>query len=534
MKKRLLCLVLAFVMMFSLIACGGEGTTSGNETVSNGQEIVSDDQGNQLSAPEAAIQARKDSGEYPTIVMAFASFTGPSDGAARVNAAIKKYTEEIYGISLEINNYDLGSWVQQMQLAFTSGEQIDLYSSVILGYSNMVNLGATINLEENGLLETYGQGIIDTIGWDYIETCRLNGEVHGVPNLKEFANGTGGVFISKQFLDGIGYDYEAVIAEQAGKVGFVLDNTIKADYDMVTEIFAQLKAAYPDKTVLSANGYDYHVISVDPAGGDSFGVLFADSTDLVLENLYESEEWLEYVQHVYKWNQAGYISPDALTDSEDATVKIQAGEIMAWISNTKPDQTEAYEDLPAGSAICFMLGDYFSKSTGVNDMPWCIGSGCEDPVAAMQILNALYTDPVLLNLLALGEEGIDYVRNEDGTVGLPEGVTADQIEYSLGVVWEMPNQFLAYSAGDAWEKYNAMNTSAVKSPAAGFIFDNSSVQNEQVALNNVIAEYYKQIMYGFVDPAEAVPEMIAKLKAAGYDTYVAEKQRQLNEWAAAN
>ena len=82
------------------------------------------------------------------------------------------------------------------------------------------------------------------------------------------------------------------------------------------------------------------------------------------------------------------------------------------------------------------------------------------------------------------------------------------------------------------EQYVAMNTEAKKSLAAVFIFDPSSVQNEYIALTNVWDEYSSQLMFGFVDPDEKTPELVEKLKAAGLDTYMAEKQRQLDEWAA--
>lgn len=165
-----------------------------------------------------------------------------------------------------------------------------------------------------------------------------------------------------------------------------------------------------------------------------------------------------------------------------------------------------------------------------------MGSNCEDPVAAMQLLNAFYTDPVLANLLCWGEEGVDYVLDSDGMATVPEEMTGDDVVYKFEVRWETPNQFLAYipkgQPADLWEQYDKMNAAAKRSLAEGFVFDNSSVQNEYIALTNVWEEYAAQLMFGFVDPDEKTPELVEKLKAAGLDTYMAEKQRQLDEWAA--
>ena len=516
--KRILCFVFAGIILLSLILSGCEKMK---------QSELSDSD----SDAERAIQERIESGNYPKIVMAIASFTGPSKGAARVNEAIKAYTEKTYGISLEIRNYDSGNYVQQMQLAFAAKDQVDLFSCVLIGYANAVNQGYALDLEQGQLLEKYGSEIVETVGLEYVETCRIKGNLYGIPNIKEYSNGIGGIFIPKVYLDTIGFDYESIMQKQRSD-RFVLDNTIWATYEMVDGIFAQLKQAYPDKYVFGPQENENHAVAVDFVGGDCFGVLFDDSETLELESMFENEQWLEYVRHVYMWNQAGYISPDALTDTTDVNLAVQKGEILTWLSNTKPGQAEAYDAV--GGCVCFMLGDYFSASDAVNGMPWCIGANCVDPVAAMQILNALYNDPVLVNLIGIGEEGKDYVLHEDGTLGLPEDMSAEGIEYSLGVIWELPNQFLIHSAAEQWDAYSEMNEASKKSLAAGFVFDNSSIESEYFALTNVYSEYRSQLMLGFVNPDEVVPELMEKLNAAGYDKYVAEKQRQLNLWAEEN
>ena len=75
-----------------------------------------------------------------------------------------------------------------------------------------------------------------------------------------------------------------------------------------------------------------------------------------------------------------------------------------------------------------------------------------------------------------------------------------------------------------------MNTTANKSKALGFMFDSTSVSNEIAALNNVVSEYSASIDCGAADPATAIPEFNEKLYAAGLQTVMDEKQKQLNEW----
>ena len=85
-----------------------------------------------------------------------------------------------------------------------------------------------------------------------------------------------------------------------------------------------------------------------------------------------------------------------------------------------------------------------------------------------------------------------------------------------------------------YEETEKFNDNSKKSKALGFSFDNSSVMTEYTALVNVQNEYINQIMLGFVEPEAALKEMNEKLYAAGLEKYMAEKQKQLDVWAAAN
>ena len=102
----------------------------------------------------------------------------------------------------------------------------------------------------------------------------------------------------------------------------------------------------------------------------------------------------------------------------------------------------------------------------------------------------------------------------------------------------MPNQFIARiwegDSLDLWTTMQNYNDNALASKAMGFTFDNSDVSAEYTALTNVYTEYRNQLEYGFLDPETGIPEMVNRLKAAGLDDYIAEKQAQLDAWAAAN
>ena len=67
----------------------------------------------------------------------------------------------------------------------------------------------------------------------------------------------------------------------------------------------------------------------------------------------------------------------------------------------------------------------------------------------------------------------------------------------------------------------------------GFAFDSTTITTELTAVTNVYEEYQKSLEYGFVDPEVGIPEMLEKMNNAGLAKIIAEKQAQLDAWAAA-
>ena len=558
MKKKLLACLLAGTMgAAALSACGSSDSSSSSSSSSSESGTAETASTESTSAAESgtesstesatsseeddgltqeardAIAERKESGDYPTVVMAFMNFSGSPSGLDRINEAISEITEEKLGIDVELIIMDSASYQQDINLMLSSGEQVDLFNAIRPGLSSCVNNGYVLDLEEDGLLEKYGSGIADAVGQDYIDSCRINGTLYGLPTNKDNAAGKFGIAIPAQYLDEIGVDYESMYADED-------DEIIYTDMDTIDDILAKLHEHYPDKTTLFVDKGTVvsQCLSIDELGSDPFGVLLDPTNSLEVEDLFSSDLYMDLCKKWYEWNQAGYLSQDALTETTATTVQVKAGSLCAYKTATKPGIRQQESNLCGMDMVIFQLGDDFMASNACTSMPWCINSQTENPVAAMQVLNAFYTDPELSTLLCWGEEGVDYVNTEDGHHTFPEGVDADNAEYYNNVNWELPNQFIAGvwegDDLDLWDQMKEFNDSAERSKAFGFTFDNSSVSSEYTALENVYEEYRDQIELGFVDPEEAIPEMVQELKDAGLDTYIAEKQSQLDAWAEEN
>ena len=545
-KKSLLAMGIATSMaMTALAGCGSQGAASADATpaadtgakeTSAASDSAQSDAAVDADAAQAAIDARKaeaeKSGEYQKVVVSFFDWTGAPAGLERVNEEISKHTRETLGLDVELLIIDSAAYTEDIKLMLSSGEQVDLFSTCGPGYMTCVNNGYTADLEENGLLDTYGSELKAMIRPEYLDACRVDGVLHGVPPIKDYAIQTATILIGTEYLEGAGVDLTKFSKDDLGYY--------KATWDDVDEMFAAIHAAFPDKTVYSTQDNLLTQGScVDNIAGDYYGTLLDPSKSLEIKNVYESDLFKEWAERAYKWNQAGYISGDAMSDKTGASARIKSGSYMAMMSQAKPAYQNQINGECGRDMTIFDVGESFMSSSAVSAFPWCMNQATEDPIAAMQVLNALYTDPVVANLACWGQEGVEYVVNSDTSIKWPDGINADNSEYYPNVLWLMPNQYAAHvwegDPVDVGEQTAAFNDECpVKSKALGFTWDNSEYVAEYTALQNAYEEFGPQVVYGFTDPETGLKQLNDALYAAGLEEYMNAKQAALTEWAEAN
>jgi putative aldouronate transport system substrate-binding protein len=525
--KRNMCILGCVVLLFAGLA-GCSAKNSGGSSAS-----VSDPS---LSAADQAIAKRKaeakKTGKYPKVVMCFMNWAGAPKGIARINKTISDYTEEKLGLDVELEILDAASYSQGMTLMLSSGEQADIFNAITMGYTPSVNKGFCLDLEDKNLIQTYGKGILDTMGKTLTDACRIGGKLYGLPQQRDMAIGVFGIAVGKEYLDGIGYKYDSMYTAENNEI-------IYTSMDEISSLFAKLHTKYPDKYVFAPQEATLgQGLVYDGIGGDNYGVLLDPEHSLDVEDFWSSGMFHDFCSLMYSWNQKGYISKDALTDDTASTLQVKAGSALSYATATKPGIKQQESNLCGRPMIIFQTGPDFMKSSSPSSMPWCINSSSADSVAAMQFLNACYTDPVISNLLCWGEEGKEYRKTADGHIAFNDGITAQNSEYYNNVNWELPNQFIAHvwegDDIDIWTRMEKFNNNAKVSKAMGFAFNNTSVANEYTALTNVYKEYAFQLIYGFTNPDTGIPVMVAKMKAAGLDTYIDAKKKALTAWAGTN
>ncbi len=466
---------------------------------------------------------------YDKLVMAFrTNATVPSEQKiAQVEEAVNQITRDAIGAEVQLIIIQSGSYNQQMQLMLSGSEQLDVIG-VHQGFmASAISSGQLMDIE--ALLNEYGQGIKGVLPETLLRSGQFDGTMYCVPILADMGTGNGYYVMRKDIVEKYGIDIQSI-----------------KTYEDLSAVFAIVHENEPNMTVVAprnaGNSFLEYSCNWDRLG-DYMGVLdhWADNLDIV--NLFETQSYRDYLDIVRDWYQKGYISPDVANAVDSGQEQMKAGTLFSYCAANKPGE-DAQEYLATGREV-----------VGVQLLPtltvtftiwqWGIPENSASPEKAMQMLNMLYTNKEVINLLAFGIEGEDYAVREDGRIGYPEGVDSSNVGYSLaGVLWGFGNEFNAHvwetNDADIWEqtrKWNEVGNPDMPyhvSKAYGFRFNSEPVQNELAAVTNVYKEYNMSLECGLLNPDEVLEEMNERLYAAGLQKILDEKQAQIDAWAQTN
>ncbi len=522
--KKGLSIVLCLAVMISVVAgCSGpvNATPSGTSVATAPPASTN----TELPVTNTEFGGKK-------VVIGFYAGTIAQKGVDRVNGKIKDYVKENFNIDLGIQYIGFADYKQSINMMLSSGEQMDVFCSGMLGFSNTVANESLYDMNKDDLIRKYGQDILKLVDPSFLVGCQVDNALYGIPCMRDLAVGMWCIVFDRKYLDGINYDFSKIDTEACNP----------STTEEMTELFGKLHNAYPNVNVIFPWGYQYlnQKFVYDPIGGDNFGVLLDPVNSLEVSDLFTSDMFKKYCELMYSWNKAGFISKDAATETQSGGAQIIAGTLMADTTGGKPGIVQQKEVERGGiDSIAFQLGPDFVRAEQATTAAWSINSNTDAPEASMVVLNSFYSNPVLTNLVLWGEKDKDYVVTKDGHVDFPDGVTKETSEYyNLLPAWALPCEYTTLvrkgSPIDLWEQTIKFNNTSAKSKAIGFSFDSSRVSAEYTALTNVWLEYANGLLFGQVDPAVGIPELQKRLKDAGLDKYIEAKKSALDAWAAKN
>ena len=507
--KKVAALAMATAMAASMAACGGSSSTSTTST--------------------AAGDTKSDSGNYDQVVYAYATFNNiPSEEDLDVvEEEINKITREKINAEVTLKPVSIADYVNKVSLSLQGGEKIDVYQS-LGNFGNCVSTDMCYDITD--LIDSCAPGTKEFLGDKFLDACKVNGKLYGIPTYKPFA-------LTPMII------YRQDIADELG-----IDMSTVNSVEDITDVLRKVKESKPDMIPLSpvqsgVSGLEMTMGDVDWLSDDYYkpvGVLM--DGDMTVQDLYSTDIFQSRCDLARTWYNEGLIMKDAATTTSTAAECMSSGNYFGYIAAYSYPEADTAASLQAQCGNydigAKMIGDAYLGTGDINAVSWMIASTTDVPEAALKFLDLTYTDKDIVNLLIYGIEGRDYVMNDDGTVSYPEGEDSTTVPYTaqlscgtLGNFFNMYPTAGTSSESLAWEQ--KQNEEAKTSPAMGFTFDSSKLNTQYTAVKNAISQYLPGLLCGSVDPDTELAKFQQALQDAGYQDILSAKQEQLDAWKAA-
>lgn len=427
---------------------------------------------------------------------------------------VSKITKEKIGVGVKMYMVTNADYPRKIQTMLNSGEEFDL---CFINNAQLDNMRKGNFVELTDLLQNQGKDMLEAIPAETFDAAKIDGKLYGIPTYKEIAwQNTWMVNVPIAEKYNIDYKNELTTLE---------------DMEPILEKVKQGEGA----GFLPLMPYSAGMIGVIPyefVGDTIFGTRLnydnPEDVDHKIVNVYETEEAKEHLKTMRRYYEKGYLPQDVTASVSDNEKK------GTWFVNLNSYQPE-YEISDSAAKgykidVVYRHKPIITSTTGaMNGIP----VSCKRPEKAMEFLNLVNTDKEIRNLIGYGIKGVHYNLNDEGKRVLTQ---QGKDNYGSMPQYAIGNLFLTDLSendnDDKWERFKEYNASAIDSPLKGFFFDSKAVKNEIAAMENVISQYKKDLLFGRVDPDVVLPEFLQKLKDVGSEKVQAEMQRQYDEFLA--
>ncbi len=538
MKRKLSLVLVLMMLIMTLAACGSKQASKENDPTVEATKAPAEETKETAPTEEPASQG---SDLEPVTLKWYLHGSNVTDDSAVLEKA-NEYLKEKINVTLEPIWGTWGDFDNNAVMAINGGDNVDIYFTCSWSadeYNAFAKKGAWVRLDnpDNNLIEKYGKETFDLLPEVLANGAKINGSdgygVYAVPGYKDIATQNC-------------WDINVALLQ---KYGYTIDDIANADYYSFGDILAKVKAGegenfYPllvEGAVLERMVNNSIIVTGD-AGTNNLLSYYINPTDTTAEgpygnkilNKFETPEYKKFAEKTREYFLAGYIDP-ALGNANQAndirSAKQLTGEyLIGTQSYALGYEVQASKERGFEVAMVPCTPAYVDTTSSQGAM-MAISTASKNPERAMMFLNLLNTDPYLMTLLNYGVEDVHY-NLINGEAFFTEK-RSDYMPWTngMGNVTLLPPQ--EGQGADFWDKFKDYYGSAGEIPILGWAFDQTKVQNEMSALVNVAAEYVLSLNTGTVDPAEALPKFLEKLKENGMEKVVTEANAQLEAFLKA-
>ncbi len=499
MKKRLLSIFMGAVLTVSaLVGCGSAADTNSAS-----------------GATDATVAGASKTEDAGSITIYY-----PGDETERFSEFLKtEFAEKVYndiGLKVDMVFVPWDQYWTKKEIMLAANENIDLYWDGLANLSLIVNKKQAQPLDE--LIQEYGQDMLKVLPMSQIQGGTVDGQIYGIPSAYGPSSGI--------------YQLVCVRQDILEAVGM---NDLKTPDDLM-EFASRAKEQFPEMKgpadiIFKPLTRYYQDNQLTWVGTDVFTVL--DESTGKISSYYESEAFKKVAKFNEEMYKKGLYADELTTQYNEKDARMQTG-LYLWVEASIGKDQEiinaVQQNAPDAKLKTYILApekDKYISTSGGEVL--CIPYSAKNKEGAMKFINWIYSSPENYRFAIYGVEGKDY-QMVDGRV---EKLTQEDFFYE----WMFRNknyQLFDKTVSDEYiDTYEHWDDGAKVSSAQGFIFNNENVVEIETAITEVTASDFAPLRSGFVSFDDNYEAAVAKLKAAGIDEYVAEVQRQYDEFIAA-
>ncbi|WP_068605979.1 ABC transporter substrate-binding protein [Paenibacillus swuensis] len=444
-----------------------------------------------------------------------------------IEKAANEYLKDKINATIKFKVLDWGSFDSRSNAMMASQEPFDIiFTAFWKNYGANAVKGAYLPIDD--LMEKYAPKTKALFTQEFLDGAKVNGNLYAVP-------------VNKDKAASYGYLYRKDLAD---KYGFDM-SAIKSPYD-IEPLLKTIKEKEPTITPLGASRLPADILQWTTTIAPH-ALVYSTLSDHKDDNkVYAAhfgppgkEGVPEQPKVLRDWYQKGYIRKDIATYKGSAQDDANKGQVFIWAEQLKPGKDKEVEAALKANGIAGEVAqiELTPPTFSANDITgamMAVSKSSKNPERAMMFLELLNTDKYLNNLFNFGIEGVHYTKVSEEVIQPVE----DRKWPFVSNNWILANQYINYllpnEDPEKWKKFEAFNNSATPAKGIGFQFNNEKVKTEFANIENVIKEFDNALWWGAVDPEKYYPKLKEKLKKAGIDKYVAEVQKQYDEWRAAS
>lgn len=481
------------------------------------------------------------SGQFPasnTIRYIVYSSGGNLDGSDRIEKAVNVITQRELGFSVDFEYLGYDDYANKLGLYMDSNENYDMcYTGSILSgltYSDRASRGYFRDITD--LLPKYAPNLYKSMTEEYWDAAKINGKLYGVINEQIFARSVG-LCIDSDIADAIGLTQEKIDTKNLtyrqcinDAMDYIKRNEAISPGGNVPSTTLVIGEAWMD---IFAQNY-----ALDSLGTDAIvpGIIEAGKDSTTVINQYESDYFKEFAEFCVEMYDNGYISKD------QASNPITANQRVRITGTYKPGSEATLYNAIGRRFTQFRFGTPLLTTYNVTTSMSAINVKSGNADKCLRFMDLMFTNKELYNLVALGEEDLDYSWKE----GTDEGGNKydyvsyiKQSDYKLNTDWSVGSEFNVYrkylQSATVVEETKALNSGSKRSPAYGFTFlPNSALRTQISACYMNAYTYIKQFLNGTYDDSKTVDKIIEELnttlKNNGLADIINAKQAQLDSF----